>query len=531
MKLLIGNTGLIGTTLKDSISFDHEFNSKNIHELLNLNVDFSKIDLYLCCLPATKWLVNQDPSEDFNNMINIINILSKQKYNNIILYSTIDIYQNAPIHSNESYIPKIDSLNYGNNRYIFEQLVEKTLIYNNLLILRLPSLFGKHLKKNILFDLLNNNEIHKINYNSKYQWYNLDDLVKDTNNCLKITNKFLIINLFPEPIETSEIVKFFKIDKLNLNTTSQEIIYDHTVLSVGGGYIENKHNILKSIEKFINDYYFHKIKIAVCLFGEERDILERLKDWEAFYSKTKSDFFISLYSNDNIHDVLKTIKKSLPVKACFIADNDLQMFDKIKYKSEYPIYIYGVDPKASFNRITSQLYIRQQAISLVNPDEYDVILLCRSDFSKFNISKEDLSKTFRDENLLIVNSGTHTHPGGGGGCTICTHESKCDLEYHKNDICDLWCVGNTSTMKKWSKIYDNVLDIYRSIQKQSPDLENLKHIMYKPNLESNEITINFQSNQIDLIENYIHCFYPEKLMRVLFKDTKIVNASSINELW
>ena len=29
MKLLIGNTGLIGTTLKDSIKFDYEFNGEN----------------------------------------------------------------------------------------------------------------------------------------------------------------------------------------------------------------------------------------------------------------------------------------------------------------------------------------------------------------------------------------------------------------------------------------------------------------------------------------------------------------------
>lgn len=531
MKLLIGNTGLIGTTLKDNIEFDYEFNSKNIHELLNLDIDFSKADLYLCCLPATKWLVNQDPTKDFNNLIDIISILSKKEYKNIILYSTIDVYQNAPIHSDESYIPKTDTLNYGNNRYIFEQLVNKTLKYKNLLILRLPALFGKHIKKNILFDLLNNNEIHKINYNSKYQWYNLDDLVKDTNNCLKITNRFLIINLFPEPIETSEIIKLFKLDKSHIDTNSKEIIYDYKVCSVEEGYIENKHTILKSIEKFIFDYNFHKIRIAVCLFGEERDILKRLKDWEAFYSKTKSDFFVSLYSNDNIYDTLKTIKKSLPVKACFVADNDLKIFDKVKLKSEYPIYIYGVDSKASFDRITSQFYIRQQAVSLVNLDEYDVILLCRSDFSKFNVSKEDLCKAFINDDLLIVNSGTHSHPGGGGGCTKCTYESKCDLEYHKNDICDLWCVGNVKVMKIWNETYDNILDIYRSIQKLSPDLENLKDVTYKPNLEHNEVIINFHPNKIDLIENYIHCFYPEKLMRVAFKNVKIINASEINELW
>lgn len=530
MKLLIGNTGLIGTTLKDEIKFDFEFNSKNLHELINLNIDPNTTDLYLCCLPATKWLINQDPSKDFHNIMGIINILSKKEYNNIILYSTIDVYQNAPLYSDESYIPKIDNLNYGNNRYIFEQLVEKTLKYNNLSILRLPALFGKHIKKNVLFDLLNNNQIEKINYNSKYQWYNLNNLAKDTYNCIKATNKILIINLFPEPIETSEILKLFKLNKSNVDTKSKEIIYDYRVSSTGGAYIENKDIILKDIENFIFDYNLNKIKIAVCLFGEERDLLKRLNDWKNFSSKTQSDFFISLYSNDNIYNTLKTLNESLPVKSCFVTHNDLEFFDKIKFKSKQPIYIYGIDSKASVARITSQSYIRQKAVSLVNLDEYDLILLCRSDISGFNISKKDLHQAYNDPNLLIVNSGTHIHPGGGEGCVKCNDESKCDLTYHNNDICDLWCIGHVNTMKIWNTFYDDLLTNYNDIQETSHSLED-SNIPYTLLPERNEVVINFSRDRLDLIENHIHCFYPEKIMRAAFKNVKILKASTSNELW
>ena len=72
MKILIGNTGLIGTTLKKSISFDFEFNSKNISEY-NVPDD---CDLYLSCLPATKWLVNKDPYTDLKNAQAIIDIIN-----------------------------------------------------------------------------------------------------------------------------------------------------------------------------------------------------------------------------------------------------------------------------------------------------------------------------------------------------------------------------------------------------------------------------------------------------------------------
>ena len=33
MKILVGDTGLIGTTLKEKITFESTFNSKNIQEL------------------------------------------------------------------------------------------------------------------------------------------------------------------------------------------------------------------------------------------------------------------------------------------------------------------------------------------------------------------------------------------------------------------------------------------------------------------------------------------------------------------
>ena len=74
MKLLIGSTGLIGTTLKDSITFDYEFNSKNINDLIDLELTDST-DVYLSCLPATKYLVNQNPTADLDNILKIIDIL------------------------------------------------------------------------------------------------------------------------------------------------------------------------------------------------------------------------------------------------------------------------------------------------------------------------------------------------------------------------------------------------------------------------------------------------------------------------
>jgi hypothetical protein len=177
MKILVGNTGLIGTTISEYEKFDLYFNSKNIHTFVNLvkNGD----ELFLSCLPAEKWLVNKNIQQDINNINNIINILSIYSYSKIILISTIDVYSQSPLGSNEDTKPLIKELNYGNNRYLFELLVRDILKYEQLKIFRLPALFNRHIKKNILYDLINDNNVSQINYNSTFQWYNLNMLSND----------------------------------------------------------------------------------------------------------------------------------------------------------------------------------------------------------------------------------------------------------------------------------------------------------------------------------------------------------------
>ena len=115
--------------------------------------------------------------------------------------------------------------------------------------------FKKQVPINILFDLLNNNEIHKINYNSEYQWYNLENLIKDTSYYLiTAKNNKSVINLFSEPINTSEILDIFYIKKSEVDSKSNKIIYDFKTNSAITGYIKTKEDTLKEIKKFIINY-------------------------------------------------------------------------------------------------------------------------------------------------------------------------------------------------------------------------------------------------------------------------------------
>jgi hypothetical protein len=248
MKILIGNTGLVGTTLKEKIKFDYEFNSKNITSFNEIVKD--GCELYLSCLPATKWLVNQKITEDFENMNNILSIISEKQYSKIILISTIDVYCDSPLKSNEDYNPNISKLNYGNNRYLFELFVREILKTDDLKIFRLPALFSGKIKKNVLYDLINNHNIESINLNSAYQWYNLDNLVYDIQNFTETHPNETVINLFTEPIFTVELLKLFPhINHLNLKY-GEPVVYDYTTKH--GNYISNKELVLTDIKKLIS---------------------------------------------------------------------------------------------------------------------------------------------------------------------------------------------------------------------------------------------------------------------------------------
>jgi len=253
MNILVGDSGLVGKTLKENLYFNYSFNSKNIEELKYINND-SNITIYLSCLPATKWLVNNNLKKDIDNINSIIYNLSYIKYKKIILISTIDVYCDSPLFSDESSSINVNNLSYGINRYFFELLVKNNLEYEDLKIFRLPALFNKNIKKNILFDLLTNNNVSNINKNSKFQWYNLDNLIKDINFFINKFPEESLFNLFTEPLDTYEIIKLFPEHENKIIESNDKIEYNYKTKYDISGYIKNRFEILEDIKIFVNEF-------------------------------------------------------------------------------------------------------------------------------------------------------------------------------------------------------------------------------------------------------------------------------------
>ena len=246
---LFGYTGFVGGYLCKHIPFDYLYNSKNINQATNMSFD----TIYISCIPAVKWIANKNPEADTKIINEIKDIFRTITAKKIILISTIDVYDNINNKSNEN--SNIDYLNnhtYGKNRYIFEQFIKNK--FENYHIVRLPALFGFGLKKNIIYDLLNNNNVEKIYKNSSFQWYNLEWLNEDINIIIK--NKIKTCNLFTEPLETKEILNLFPSYDYSNNPTNLfrydvQSIYERYFPFGKNKYIRSKNIVFNDIQKFI----------------------------------------------------------------------------------------------------------------------------------------------------------------------------------------------------------------------------------------------------------------------------------------
>lgn len=194
---IIGSRGVIGSLLAEEFKPCATFNSDTINQLSN-----DSYDTILCSAPSgNRRLALQDPTSDMAQIQSIIQALEQTKFNRIILISSIDtvLYANSP---------------YGFNRLQLENYV---LSFNQAHVIRLCTLIGPTIKKNVLYDLKNWQFVENINQQSQLQWYDLSNLASDIQNV--INQDIKSITLVSEPIFNYDIIaKFFPESQNNIGT-------------------------------------------------------------------------------------------------------------------------------------------------------------------------------------------------------------------------------------------------------------------------------------------------------------------------
>ena len=202
---LVGHTGTIGSSLINTRTITHRYNSANINDLRQYHYE-----LVIVAAPSGNRLtVAEDPTGDAENIAGIIQELQQTQIKRIILISTVDT------------IARPDTA-YGRNRLALENAVKELGIEYH--ILRLSTLVGKTIKKNVLFDLKNNQFVHKINAKSVIQWCLLDQLSAEID--WVINNNVQELNLVSEPICNQDLIdKFFP----GVNPGSQALTVQYDV--------------------------------------------------------------------------------------------------------------------------------------------------------------------------------------------------------------------------------------------------------------------------------------------------------------
>lgn len=196
-KALIGFSGFVGSTLIRQTSFSDLYRSTNIQEIEN-NI----FDTIVCAgAPAQKWIANKKPEEDLEKITKLINHLKTVKSKQFILISTVDVFKN-PINVDET--TEINEKNlhpYGLHRRYLEKFVGQN--FKNHLIVRLPGLVGPGLRKNIIFDFLNNNNLDAIESRAVFQFYPMVNLWYDIKIALEA--RLSLVHLTSAPIRVSDV--------------------------------------------------------------------------------------------------------------------------------------------------------------------------------------------------------------------------------------------------------------------------------------------------------------------------------------
>lgn len=302
--LLVGSTGFVGGNLMDSHEFIMTCHSSDIEDYYGSNPD-------LCIyagVPAAMFLANSNPDADLKIMKEARENIRKINPKKLVLISTIAVYRDSKGNNEESDMEANGLPAYGYNRLQLEKWIREDI--PNALIIRLPALYGKGLKKNFLYDfhtitpaMLNEKKYNELsvvselvmkgyslkengffclngevsskelkeffinnNFNalsftdsrSRYQFYNLKRLWNDIT--IALENDLKILNLCTPPVTSKEVYEFLNgNDGWNNELNKEPFDYDlHSryseLLGGNGFYLCTKEEELEDIRQFMEGW-------------------------------------------------------------------------------------------------------------------------------------------------------------------------------------------------------------------------------------------------------------------------------------
>jgi len=245
---LIGHTGFVGGNLRAQGQFDEFYNSANIASIAGKSFDL----VVGAGAPGAKWIANQKPDEDRAAIQRLMDALASVTARRFCLISSIDVYP-RPIDVDEtSPIDAAQSHPYGKHRLELEAFVARR--FPGALIVRLPGLFGPGLKKNVIFDFLNDNRLDLVHQGGVFQFYDLQHLWRDVQAASKAA--LGVVNFATEPVSVQDVAREAFGRSFTNTLASSAPRYDFKTVHAAafgkaGAYLYSRAEVLADMKAFV----------------------------------------------------------------------------------------------------------------------------------------------------------------------------------------------------------------------------------------------------------------------------------------
>jgi dTDP-4-dehydrorhamnose reductase len=194
---LIGHSGFVGNVLERQAQFAQRYRSSNI-----AHVRGQRLGTVVCAAaPAQKWIANRDPAADRANIDALIGHLDALECERFVLISTVDVFKSPIEVDEETPVDETGLHAYGLHRRLLEKFVQQRFARH--LVVRLPGLVGPGLRKNVIFDFLNDNNVQAVESRGVFQFYPMVNLWADLQTALQAG--LHLLHLTAEPLSVADV--------------------------------------------------------------------------------------------------------------------------------------------------------------------------------------------------------------------------------------------------------------------------------------------------------------------------------------
>ena len=309
-------------------------------------------------------------------------------------------------------------------------------------------------------------------------------------------------------------------------------------------------------------------RLAICFSGNPRKILENRAAWDKTFDEYNKSFDLSFYFHCWSETGLVKRLENEFIEGEYVrgrySDFDQlvswlnpeafsieSLSPEFEQKTEnFPNVILNIN-QAGKRAILSQVYSIERANDIrreferLNPKlRADVVLRLRFDLFPLELQIEDYLWLVENKSVPVVfvqSPRYHRHPGGGGGCLECErffqeyrHFPDCNARFqeflknhqvHGNDICDLFAAATPAIMDRYASLFSRAEAIWQEINAHNADADRhaelaVEGVELHPDLR----IVSVSGDYGQTIENNVHCFYPEKLLRFALPNVLVLHG-------